>query len=160
MIYQEPQIRVVVADDHPVTRDGVVRALKSSGKIEVVASVADGRAALEAIRELRPAVALLDYKMPELDGACRSSCSSHTVGALSRRRRASRITSRHIGICRQTSSSRPSPLVPRCAVRSMVKPSRRTAVDSSRKTSTHNGMMSSEIHYHLQNPAPSAAAYS
>jgi DNA-binding LytR/AlgR family response regulator len=68
MIYQEPQIRVVVADDHPVTRDGVVRALKSSGKIEVVASVADGRAALEAIRELRPAVALLDYKMPELDG--------------------------------------------------------------------------------------------
>src|SRR5215470_6831669 len=68
MIYQEPQVRVVVADDHPVTREGVVRALKSSGKIEVVASVADGRAALEAIRELRPAVALLDYKMPELDG--------------------------------------------------------------------------------------------
>jgi two-component system, NarL family, nitrate/nitrite response regulator NarL len=68
MIYQEPRISVVVADDHPVTREGVVRALKSSGKIEVVASVADGRAALEAIRELRPAVALLDYKMPELDG--------------------------------------------------------------------------------------------
>jgi two-component system, NarL family, nitrate/nitrite response regulator NarL len=60
MNYQEPQIRVVVADDHPVTREGVVRALKSSGKIEVVASVSDGRAALEAIRELRPAVALLD----------------------------------------------------------------------------------------------------
>jgi DNA-binding NarL/FixJ family response regulator len=72
MIYQEPQIRVVVADDHPVTREGVVRALKSSGKIEVVASVADGRAALEAIRELRPAVALMDYKMPELSTVLRS----------------------------------------------------------------------------------------
>jgi two-component system nitrate/nitrite response regulator NarL len=62
------RVKIIVADDHPITREGVVRALNSSGKIEVVAEVADGRAALTAIRELRPAVALLDLKMPELDG--------------------------------------------------------------------------------------------
>ncbi|KZS68126.1 DNA-binding response regulator [Mycobacterium kansasii] len=62
------RVTVVVADDHPVMRQGVVRALKSCGRVEVVAQVADGRAALDAIRQLRPTVALLDYKMPELDG--------------------------------------------------------------------------------------------
>jgi two-component system nitrate/nitrite response regulator NarL len=65
---QSERVKVVVADDHPVTRAGIVRALKSSGKIDVVAEVGDGRAALNAIRELRPEVALTDYKMPELDG--------------------------------------------------------------------------------------------
>jgi two-component system nitrate/nitrite response regulator NarL len=68
MSYPARRIKVVVADDHPVTRQGVVRALNSSGRVDVVAEVADGRAALKAIRELRPAVALLDYKMPELNG--------------------------------------------------------------------------------------------
>ncbi|MHA7650896.1 response regulator transcription factor [Mycobacterium sp. ML4] len=62
------RVTVVVAEDHPVMRNGVVRALKSSGRVEVVAQVGDGRAALEAIRRFRPAVALLDYKMPEMDG--------------------------------------------------------------------------------------------
>ncbi len=61
-------ITVVVADDHPVYRAGVVRALKESGTVRVVAEATDGRAALAAIREHQPAVALLDYKMPELDG--------------------------------------------------------------------------------------------
>jgi two-component system, NarL family, nitrate/nitrite response regulator NarL len=62
------RVKVVVADDHPVTREGIVRALKASGKIEVLAEASDGRSALTAIRELRPSVALIDYKMPELDG--------------------------------------------------------------------------------------------
>jgi DNA-binding NarL/FixJ family response regulator len=61
-------ITVVVADDHPVYRAGVVRALKESGTVRVVAEATDGRAALAAIREHQPAVALLDYRMPELDG--------------------------------------------------------------------------------------------
>ncbi|BDB42437.1 MULTISPECIES: response regulator transcription factor [Mycobacterium] len=68
MVNPTDRVRVVVADDHPVTRQGVVRALKSSGRVEVVAEVADGRAALDAIRKLHPSVALLDYKMPKLDG--------------------------------------------------------------------------------------------
>ncbi|OAN42063.1 DNA-binding response regulator [Mycolicibacterium iranicum] len=50
-------------------RDGVVRALLSSGSIDVVAEAADGTAALAAIREHRPQVALLDYRMPAMDGA-------------------------------------------------------------------------------------------
>lgn len=61
-------IRVIVADDHPIYREGIVRALRQSGRIDVVAEVADGRAALAAIREYAPAVAVLDYRMPELDG--------------------------------------------------------------------------------------------
>lgn len=61
-------ITVIVADDHPVYRTGVVRALKESGRIQVVAEASDGRGALAAIREHRPTVALLDYRMPELDG--------------------------------------------------------------------------------------------
>jgi two-component system, NarL family, nitrate/nitrite response regulator NarL len=59
---------VLVADDHPVYREGVVRALKDSGAIEVVAELADGREALDQINALAPDVALLDYKLPGLDG--------------------------------------------------------------------------------------------
>jgi two-component system nitrate/nitrite response regulator NarL len=65
---RRPQVTVVVADDHSVFRQGVVRALESSEHLEVVRAVGDGRAALGAIRELKPAVALLDYRMPGLNG--------------------------------------------------------------------------------------------
>jgi two-component system nitrate/nitrite response regulator NarL len=65
----DEKVAVVVGDDHPMFRDGVVRALNGSGLIDVVAEAEDGVAALEAIREHRPQVALLDYRMPGLDGA-------------------------------------------------------------------------------------------
>lgn len=60
---------MVVGDDHPLFRDGVVRALSASGSIDVVAEADDGVAALALIREHGPRVALLDYRMPGLDGA-------------------------------------------------------------------------------------------
>lgn len=63
------KVRVVVGDDHPLFRDGVVRALTSSDAIEVVAEADDGLSALEAIRTHSPQVALLDYRMPGMDGA-------------------------------------------------------------------------------------------
>ena len=63
------KVRVVVGDDHPLFRDGVVRALNSSGSVEVVAEADDGVSALALIREHLPRVALLDYRMPGLDGA-------------------------------------------------------------------------------------------
>jgi len=68
MSRQSPVVTVVVGDDHPMYRAGVVSALRESDRIRVVAEVGDGRAALAAIREHQPAVALLDYRMPELDG--------------------------------------------------------------------------------------------
>ncbi|OAT67577.1 two-component system response regulator [Mycobacteroides immunogenum] len=61
-------VRVVVGDDHPLFREGVVRALVGSGQITVVAEAENGAGALELIREHRPDVALVDYRMPELDG--------------------------------------------------------------------------------------------
>jgi two-component system, NarL family, nitrate/nitrite response regulator NarL len=62
-------VRVVVGDDHPLYRDGVVRALVSSGAVEVVAEAADGAVALELIKTHRPDVAVLDFRMPVLNGA-------------------------------------------------------------------------------------------
>ncbi|MCB0939536.1 MAG: response regulator transcription factor [Mycobacterium sp.] len=62
------KVRVVVGDDHPIYRDGIVAALNRSEQTEVVTAVADGQAALAAIIEHSPDVALLDYKMPGLDG--------------------------------------------------------------------------------------------
>lgn len=63
------KVRVVVGDDHPMFRDGVVRALVTSGEIDVVAEADDGTSALDAIKTHQPDVALLDYRMPGMDGA-------------------------------------------------------------------------------------------
>lgn len=65
----EGTVRVVVGDDHPLFREGLVRALTGSGSVEVVAEAEDGTSALAMIKEHRPDVALLDYQMPGLDGA-------------------------------------------------------------------------------------------
>ena len=62
------KVRVVVGDDHPVFRDGVVRAL-ASGSVEVVGEADDGASALQLIKAHLPDVALLDYRMPGMDGA-------------------------------------------------------------------------------------------
>jgi two-component system, NarL family, nitrate/nitrite response regulator NarL len=62
------KVRVVVADDHPLYREGVVRALVATGQIEVLAEAENGRQALKQIEEHEPQVAVLDYKLPELDG--------------------------------------------------------------------------------------------
>jgi DNA-binding NarL/FixJ family response regulator len=62
-------IRVLVADDQAVVRQGVVLLLSTSDDIEVVAQASDGREALRLASELRPDVALVDLRMPGLDGA-------------------------------------------------------------------------------------------
>jgi DNA-binding NarL/FixJ family response regulator len=61
-------IRVVVADDQGMMRSGLRLLLDDEDDITVVAEAADGLAALEAIRTHRPDVALVDIRMPELDG--------------------------------------------------------------------------------------------
>jgi two-component system nitrate/nitrite response regulator NarL len=61
-------VTVVLADDSDVYRRGMRRAIEADERLALVAEVADGAAALEAIREHQPDVALLDFQMPELDG--------------------------------------------------------------------------------------------
>jgi len=65
---KQGRVRVLVADDHPLYRDGVVRAIKATPELELVAEAADGREALTEINRLDPDVALVDMRMPELDG--------------------------------------------------------------------------------------------
>ncbi len=61
-------VRVFVADDHPVYREGLVRAVRDRPELELVGQSGDGRAALPAIRTLLPDVAVLDVRMPGLAG--------------------------------------------------------------------------------------------
>ena len=61
-------IRVVLADDQEMVRIGFGMILSAADDIEVVGQCADGVEALETIRRLRPDVALLDIRMPRLDG--------------------------------------------------------------------------------------------
>lgn len=62
------RVGVIVADDHPLYRDGVVRALVATGQIDVLAEAQDGLQALRQISEHHPQVAVLDLRLPELDG--------------------------------------------------------------------------------------------
>jgi two-component system nitrate/nitrite response regulator NarL len=62
------RISVVVADDHPLFRDGIERAVRERPELQLVAAVTDGRQALDRIRELTPRVAVLDLRLPRLDG--------------------------------------------------------------------------------------------
>jgi two-component system, NarL family, nitrate/nitrite response regulator NarL len=61
-------VRVLVADDHPLFRRGVVNAVDQRAELTLVGEYGDGEAALAAIRESRPDVALLDVRMPTLSG--------------------------------------------------------------------------------------------
>jgi two-component system nitrate/nitrite response regulator NarL len=62
------RVRVLVADDHPLYREGVTRAIKARAELELVGEAADGRECLEQVRELKPDVAIIDLAMPVLDG--------------------------------------------------------------------------------------------
>lgn len=61
-------ISVYLADDHPVFREGIARAIKARPDMVVVGEAGDGRQALAALREEPADVALLDLQMPGLDG--------------------------------------------------------------------------------------------
>jgi two-component system, NarL family, nitrate/nitrite response regulator NarL len=63
-----PRVRVVVADDHPLFREGIERAVRGRPELELVGAAADGREALDLIRDVVPQVAVLDVRLPGLDG--------------------------------------------------------------------------------------------
>jgi DNA-binding NarL/FixJ family response regulator len=62
-------IRVLVADDHPIVRSGIVGLLGAAGDIEVAGEAADGAEAVSLAERLSPDVVLMDLRMPKLDGA-------------------------------------------------------------------------------------------
>ena len=68
MVARSQRVRVFVADDHPVYREGIVRAVKERPDLELVGEAEDGRHALDRIKELVPDVAVLDIRMPGLEG--------------------------------------------------------------------------------------------
>lgn len=72
-------IRVLIADDHPVFRDGLASLLEPNPDIEVVARAADGAEAVALVAELRPDVVVMDLQMPVLNGieATRRIVSEH-----------------------------------------------------------------------------------
>ena len=70
-------IRVVLADDHPIARAGLSQLLGALGGIEVVATAADGDAAVRACREQEPDVVLMDLEMPGTDGVAATRAVRH-----------------------------------------------------------------------------------
>jgi len=67
-VVSRQRIRVVIADDHPLYRTGLVDTVKRRPELELVGQAEDGTAALEEIRNLNPDVCVLDVKMPGLGG--------------------------------------------------------------------------------------------
>jgi DNA-binding NarL/FixJ family response regulator len=61
-------VRILIADDHPIVRDGLKKLLLLEDDFEVVGEAGDGREVLDKIQELDPDVLLLDLRMPNLDG--------------------------------------------------------------------------------------------
>jgi DNA-binding NarL/FixJ family response regulator len=61
-------LRIVIADDHPVFRLGLRQIIEAEAGFAVIGEASDGQGALEMIRALRPAIAILDIAMPHLDG--------------------------------------------------------------------------------------------
>ena len=61
-------MRVLIVDDHPVTRDGLRSALSSSDEVEIVGEATNGLEAVEAVRNLTPDVVFMDVRMPGMNG--------------------------------------------------------------------------------------------
>ena len=64
----DPKIRILVVDDHPVLRDGVAAILQNQADMEMVGEARNGEEAVERFRELRPDVTLMDLQMPGMNG--------------------------------------------------------------------------------------------
>ncbi len=65
---ESKNVRIVLADDHPIVRDGLKKLLLLEDDFEVVGEAGDGREVLERVQELDPDILLLDLRMPNLDG--------------------------------------------------------------------------------------------
>ncbi len=64
----EAEIKIVMADDHPIVRQGLRQMIEADKLLTIVAEAGDGRSALELIERHKPDVAVLDIDMPQMDG--------------------------------------------------------------------------------------------
>ena len=69
MTETDEPVRVLLVEDSDVYRESLVYLLRMRRDVEVVAAVADGASAVRASRELEPDVVVLDYRLPDVDGA-------------------------------------------------------------------------------------------
>jgi two-component system, NarL family, nitrate/nitrite response regulator NarL len=65
---KKAMVRILIADDHPIVRDGLKKLLLLEDDFEIVGEAGDGREVLDRVQELDPDVLLLDLRMPNLDG--------------------------------------------------------------------------------------------
>jgi two-component system response regulator NreC len=64
----QKKLRIIIADDHELIRDGICGLLALESDMEVVATVEDGETAVQKAEELRPDVVVMDIRMPRLNG--------------------------------------------------------------------------------------------
>jgi len=65
---RKPSARILIADDHPIFRDGLKRLLESEGDCKVIGEACDGVEAVKMVRQLKPDIMLLDLAMPRRSG--------------------------------------------------------------------------------------------
>src|SRR5262252_4915777 len=65
---KRPPIRIVIADDHPIFRDGLRRLLEAEPGLKVIGEACDGAEAVKLARQLKPDILLLDLAMPRQPG--------------------------------------------------------------------------------------------
>ena len=61
-------MRILIVDDHPVTRDGLRSALSITDEVDIVGEASSGEEAIEAVEKLKPEVVFMDVRMPGMDG--------------------------------------------------------------------------------------------
>lgn len=101
-------VRLLVVDDHPVVRSGIVGMLSGEDDLLVVGQASDGQEAVSAARELRPDVVLIDLRMPVLDGvgATRQILAAVRAAALGRSSLSPSVTTRLVEVARGAGAGR------------------------------------------------------
>jgi two-component system, NarL family, response regulator len=81
---QDRPIRILIADDHPVVRQGLTTILEQESDMTVIGQAGDGCEAVDMFRQQRPDVVLMDLRMPQMDGvdAIKAICAEFNTAAI------------------------------------------------------------------------------